>query len=143
MKSHQTEAVPAIATASARPSKVQHQRKNAFASRSSLTVSSDETGEDSWWLFNDDSRRFEYEKDEEALSYWRRQSKNRLMEPLALVVRDVYGLCASTTSVERLFSSSGFVFGKRRGSLSPRMLVKQTSLMVWRRKGVKGLAIAK
>ncbi|KAJ9091495.1 hypothetical protein QFC21_007195 [Naganishia friedmannii] len=110
-------------------------RKNVFATR---TPSQNDlsTQENAWSIYNDDSRRFEAALDKKVLPYWQRQHSNRMMRSLACVARDVLGMAPSTTSVERLFSQSGFVFGKRRGSLSPRMLVKQTSLKVWRSQGL-------
>lgn len=120
-------------------SKSQPRRKNAFASRTAAQRSSlQENDLDAWDLFNDDSRRFEAEDGEDILPYWKRQHKNPSMEPLSQVARDVLGLAASTVEVERLFSQGGFVFGLRRGSLSPRMLVKQVSLVMWRMQGFKG-----
>jgi hypothetical protein len=117
-------------------------RKNAFASRAPTQPAVDGVDKlDAWDIFNDDTRRFEAETDEQALDYdyWRRHARKTLIAPLAQVVKDVFGMAASTTSVERLFSQSGFVFGKRRGSLSPRMLVKQTSLKLWRLQGFGGV----
>lgn len=116
-------------------------RKNAFASRNSAQQTPLSGNEmDLWNVYNDDSGTFEAEGQESVLEYWRRQCKNTLLEPLAQVARDLMGLAASTTSVERLFSQSGFVFGRGRGSLSTRLLVKKTSLKIWRAQGFTGEA---
>lgn len=135
---YEVKGVATTGPATEKNSKLTPWRKNAFASRTPTqrNLSGEEDG-DAWSFYNDDSRRFEAEQNEKVLIYWRRQHNNPLLRPLARVARDVLGMAPSTTSVERLFSQSGFVFGKRRGSLSPRMLVKQTSLKVWRSQGFR------
>lgn len=66
-------------------------------------------------------------------------SAEKELKPLAMLAKDVLGLAASSTSVERLFSQSGFVLGRRRGALSAESLIKQTSLRMWRSHELYGI----
>ncbi|KAJ9112260.1 hypothetical protein QFC22_006344 [Naganishia vaughanmartiniae] len=77
---------------------------------------------DPWACYNSDD--FLAYEDEPVLDYWKRMSKVKEMRPLALVARDILGLASSSASVERLFSHAGHVLGKKRGSLSARLLAK-------------------
>ncbi|KAJ9092756.1 hypothetical protein QFC19_008609 [Naganishia cerealis] len=112
-------------------------RANKFASRrfqpGRRETAADVT--DPWACYNLDIKRFETKENEPVLVYWKRMSMERELRPLALAAKDILGLASSSASVERLFSQSGFVLGRKRGSLSAKMLAKQTSLRVWEQQG--------
>jgi hypothetical protein len=79
--------------------------------------------------------RFATIKDEPVMAYWKRMSAQKEMSALAWTARDLLGLASSSTSMERLFSHAGHVLGKRRGSLSARLLAKQTMLRMYEMMG--------
>ncbi|KAJ9122411.1 hypothetical protein QFC22_001834 [Naganishia vaughanmartiniae] len=83
---------------------------------------------DPWECYNSNLKRFETTENESVLDYWKRMSALPEMRPLAMVASDILGLASSSASVERLFSQAGFVLGKKRGSLSARLLTKQVML---------------
>jgi hypothetical protein len=91
---------------------------------------------DPWAYYNSGTPRFATLPNEPVLSYWLRMSREPELLPLALAAQDILGLASSSASVERVFSQSGYVLGKKRGSLSARMLAKQTSLRVWEQQGI-------
>jgi hypothetical protein len=116
---------------------VEPKRRNPFASsRYQLGQSEpDHDKTDPWACYNSDSKRFAMAENEPVLVYWKRMADVKELRPLALAARDILGLASSSASVERLFSQSGFVLGRKRGSMSARMLTKQTSLRVWEQQG--------
>jgi hypothetical protein len=110
---------------------------NPFSSRRNAN-NAGETAifEDAWALWNaEGGSKFLEDSEEGILPYWKRMSRIQELRPLAHVARDVLGLPASSTSVERLFSQAGLMVTKKRGSLSPAMVVKQTCLKVWTMEG--------
>lgn len=112
-------------------------RVNKFASSRYLTGQKEITHDvhDPWECYNSDMKRFETTENESVLDYWKRMAAFPEMRPLAMVARDVLGLASSSASVERLFSHAGFVLGKKRGSLSARLLAKQVMLRMWEDQG--------
>lgn len=86
---------------------------------------------DPWDCYNSDVKRYATKPNEPPLKYWKRMSEETEMRPLAMVAKDVLGLAGSSATVEILFSHAGHVLGKRRGSLSARLLSKQTMLRMW------------
>ena len=92
--------------------------------------------DDPWECYNSDLKRFETVENESVLAYWNRMRQHDDIYPLCLVARDVLGLASSTASVERLFSHAGHVLGKKRGSLSARLLAKQLMLRMWEMQGL-------
>lgn len=105
---------------------------NEFCSRRNLPVSQT-VFDNAWDLWNADSgAKFLENENESVLQYWKRMDRIPQLKPLAKLARDILGVPASSTSVERLFSQAGLLATKRR-NLSPRMQVKQTCLKVWSR----------
>ncbi|KAJ9117620.1 hypothetical protein QFC22_004470 [Naganishia vaughanmartiniae] len=86
---------------------------------------------DPWACYNSAESRYATFDGELPLAYWKRMAQYAEMLPLAYVARDVLGLASSSASVERLFSQAGHVLGKKRGSLSARLLAKQVMLRNW------------
>jgi hypothetical protein len=89
---------------------------------------------------------------ETPLQYWKRLASVRSTTPfptsadthlakqiyprLSSVARDILALAAGSTNVERLFSAAGTITDPHRGSLSSKMVSKQTSAKVWLRQKV-------
>lgn len=119
----------------------QPSRSNKFASSRYRPENAQEPTEsnDPWSCYNSDAQRFRLNANETVLQYWKRMSAEKELKPLAMLAKDVLGLAASSTSVERLFSQSGFVLGRRRGALSAESLIKQTSLRMWRSHELYGI----
>ncbi|KAJ9122637.1 hypothetical protein QFC22_002066 [Naganishia vaughanmartiniae] len=88
-----------------------------------------------WECYNSEEAQYATFEGEHPLAYWKRMAQFPEMRPLAYVARDVLGLACSSASVERLFSHAGYVLGKRRGSLSARLLGKQVALRMWEMQG--------
>lgn len=80
--------------------------------------------------------RFAMKENDTVLSYWKRMSEEREMVPVAKLARGILGLAASSASVERLFSHAGHVLGKKRWSLSTRLMSKQVMLRMWEKQGL-------
>lgn len=79
-------------------------------------------------------------KRELILVYWRRQIlTNRRLTPLARVAKDILGIPASSTSIERCFSVSGNTLADKRKSMKPEMVLKQTSQKIWGDQGFSTL----
>ncbi|KAJ9116497.1 hypothetical protein QFC22_004939 [Naganishia vaughanmartiniae] len=91
---------------------------------------------DAWACYNSSDARYATIPGEFILSYWKRMSEEKELRPLAMLVREVLGLASSSASAERLFSHAGHVLGKKRGSLSARLLAKQTMLRMWEMQGL-------
>ncbi|KAJ9116495.1 hypothetical protein QFC22_001640 [Naganishia vaughanmartiniae] len=91
---------------------------------------------DPWSCYTAKAARYATFAGEPVLAYWKRMAEYKEMLPLAMVARDVLGLASSSASVERLFSHAGHVLGKKRGSLSARLLAKQTMLRMWEMQGL-------
>jgi hypothetical protein len=62
-----------------------------------------------------------------VLQYRKRINNIPDLQALANVARDILGLPGSSASVKRLGSQAGLMATRKRGSLSPDMLVKQPS----------------
>jgi hypothetical protein len=113
------------------------ERVNKFASDRYKTGHQEVTHdmEDPWACYASTMTRFATNEDESVLAYWQRMSQEYEMEPFARMAADILGLAASSASVERLFSHAGHVLGRRRGSLSTRLLSKQVMLRMWEKQG--------
>lgn len=91
---------------------------------------------DPWACYNAGYPRFKMLlQNGHVLAYWKRMLLELELKPLAMLAQDVLGLAASLVSVGRLFSQSGYVFGRKHGSLSAQTLIKQTSLRMWQSQG--------
>jgi hypothetical protein len=77
---------------------------------------------------------------EHIAGYWNRQmKKNRRLQPLARVARDILAVPCSSTCVERLFSQSGNTLGGKRKSMKAEMVLKQTATKIWGDQGFSTL----
>lgn len=121
---HRSDGVEATAAAKVPPSQDDSERghslsrrPNAFSSRHQASPSASETVfDDAWELWNaEEGARFLENEKESVLQYWKRMSKISDLQPLARVARDLLGMAASSTSVERLFSQAGLMVTKKGG----------------------------
>lgn len=107
-----------------------------FAStyQASPAASQQDPSADAWTEYNSKTGHLRFvlaEPKEHILQYWARQERiNPRMRSLARVARDILSLAAASTDVERLFSHSANVLGRKR-NLGPEMLLKQTCVKMW------------
>jgi hypothetical protein len=112
-----------------KPKRVNRFASTRFQVGNQAEVTHDTT--DAWACYNSEVPRYTTFDGETPLAYWKRMAEYKEMKPLADVAKDLLGMASSTASVERLFSHAGHVLGKRRGSLSARLLAKQVMLRMW------------
>ncbi|KAJ9094028.1 hypothetical protein QFC21_006128 [Naganishia friedmannii] len=89
----------------------------------------------SWACYTSGRPRYATFTGEPMLVYWKRMLQYQEMWPMAMAARDVLGMASSSASVERLFSHAGHVLDGKRGSLSAKLLAKQTMLPMWDMQG--------
>ncbi|KAJ9109152.1 hypothetical protein QFC21_000480 [Naganishia friedmannii] len=112
-----------------KPKRVNRFASTRFQVGNQAEVTHDTT--DAWACYNSEVPRYATFDGETPLAYWKRMSEYKEKKPLADLAKDLLGMASSTASVERLFSHAGHVLGKRRGSLSARLLAKQVMLRMW------------
>jgi hypothetical protein len=91
-----------------------------------------------WTAYNSADPVFAAVKGRSLIDYWRRVKRTGRFNPLCMLVRDILGLSVASTSVERLFSHTNNVLGRKRNTLTPRALIHQTTVRMLIREGKDG-----
>lgn len=95
-----------------------------------------------WSVYNSTDAVFAAVKDKSLSDFWRKVKRTGRYDPLCLFVRDILGISVASTSAERLFSHVNNVLGRRRGALSARGLIHQTTVRMLRRQGKDGRVLS-